>query len=59
MTEKEYINLTNLSKIRTILTLVRDLFPDETVIKKEEIAKIEGALMDWRDSLQKKIKVKN
>lgn len=57
MTEKEYIDLDNLSKVRTILTLVRDLLPDE-IIEKDDKIEIETKLTNWRDKLQKKIKIK-
>jgi hypothetical protein len=57
MTEREYTDLENLTKIRTLLPLVRDLMHGDVIDRDDQI-KIEHQLMDWRDELTKRIKIK-
>lgn len=58
MTEQEYIDATNLAKLRSTKNVLRDVLPmtpaEETLFRKAMIA-----LTEWEDELTKKVKTKD
>jgi len=56
MTEQDYIALTNLTKIRTLLPILFDLMTGEE-IPEPELNMVGGLVIGWRDALEKKLKV--
>ena len=51
MTEDDYITLTNLAKVRIIVDIVRDLFPDGKIITTSARDSMLSLLNRWEDEL--------
>ena len=51
MTEDDYITLTNLAKVRIIVDIVRDLFPDGKIITASALDSMLPLLNRWEDEL--------
>lgn len=58
MTEQEYINATDLQKIRAAKNLLIEVFPiNSTIIDLHEMSDIIVILSRWEEGLYKKIKI--
>jgi hypothetical protein len=51
VTEDDYITLTNLAKVRIIVDIVRDLFPDGKIITTSARDSMLSLLNRWEDEL--------
>ncbi|HEU4340994.1 MAG TPA: hypothetical protein VFU31_05435 [Candidatus Binatia bacterium] len=59
MNEKEYILIGNLANIKTAINVIRDTLPGfDGVLTEEGKREILLKLIDLRDKMQKKVKVK-
>lgn len=58
MTEKDYILLTNLAKLRCARTILSDVFPDGELITEAERAAITKRIYAMVEKLQKKVKIR-
>ncbi len=59
VTEQEYIDLTDLTKVRNAKKILSDITPENsTVITKEDWQKIMTALWKWEKALLMGIKIK-
>ena len=59
MTEKEYIRVTELTRVRAINELMRNIIPENSdVITRDEYNKVVHFLYKWEDKLSSKIKTK-
>lgn len=57
MTEKEYADLVDLTKLRVVLVIVRDLTP-RTKWQEKQKKQIDSILSKWRDECLSKVKIK-
>jgi hypothetical protein len=55
MTEKEYINLTDLNKLQIALSVLREICPaNSDIINEKELQKCTSKLYEWVDLLREK-----
>lgn len=56
MTEKEYIRVTEITRVRAINEIIRNIIPENSdVITREEYNKVVHYLYKWEDGLSKKV----
>lgn len=55
MKEKDYINATNLAKVRAAKTIVRDLVPGDPGISEEEYSHVLRCLGAWEARFEREI----
>jgi len=58
MKEKEYINVSDLARIRAINAIIRLIIPkNSSVIKIRDYNKVTSLLYEWEDQISRAIKV--
>jgi small-conductance mechanosensitive channel len=56
MTEQEYINATDLAKLRSALNILKEIVPENsTIIPTEEFKKVRAEIFHWEIAITKNI----
>lgn len=58
MTEKEYINTSDLARIRAIMATIRNIIPENSdIVKRKDYNTVCHHLYKWEQELSKKVNV--
>lgn len=57
MTEQEYIDATNLAKVRAALAIVREILPGSSGVTQVQQGVITGILCEWSDHLFRNVSI--
>lgn len=59
MKEQDYINVSDLARVRSAIVVLRNIIPkNSTIIKEEDYYKIMSKLYSWESDLVELIKIK-